>query len=613
MLSWGQWHEQVPTDERDNLLFRRNLNRECVKDQNLQRGVRYYCKNDIIFYVNAFVWQFNPKAKRAGEVGPFIAWDFQQQALLEMLYCIETDEDLLIEKSRQMGASWMLCIAFEWLWHWHDWKSMHFISRTEEMVESDKDESLFWKIDFIHRCMPTWLMPKKWTNKKMLYRNGDTNSSISGEASVGEAGVGGNKTAMGIDEFSRLKHGKDFEVLHHTSNTTGCRIFNGTHLGLDTAMYELSQRPDIRKLMLHWTQHPIYSKGMYRYDKETNQVEIFDTSYEYPKDFVFIKDGSPTGGPRPGVRSPWYDKECKRKGSARAIAMDLDIDPRGSVSQVFDPLLIRRLKTFCRTPLWTGDLVYDRDSAEPKELQRREGGLIKLWYHPTGAGKIHEGRYCVGADLSVGQGRTPSCLSVVNMRTGEKIMEYANAWIDPKAMAHFAVAVCRLFANEDGVGAKLIWECQGPGAPFGVQVVELGYRNLYYRTNDLKPFARQANDTPGWYPSPSQIVLLIEDYRAALTSRFFMNFSEDALNTCLAFKYDARGKPVHGHESSPNDPSGAYMNHGDMVVADALAWKLAKAEQRPMKQKEAQEVPEGSFLWRRNYRKKLEQERIWWD
>src|SRR5260370_34363113 len=136
---------------------------------------------------------------------------------------------------------------------------------------------------------------------------------------------------MGIDEFSQIE--EDYEVLHRTSDTTGCRIFNFTHKGLGTAAYELTQRVDMRKLNLHWSQHPHKKKGLYRYDTEAKHVVSLDAGFQHDPDYSFITDGSPTGGPCPGLRSPWYDKECRRKGSARAVAMDLDIDPRGSVSQ----------------------------------------------------------------------------------------------------------------------------------------------------------------------------------------------------------------------------------------------------------------------------------------
>ena len=51
--------------------------------------------------------------------------------------------------------------------------------------------------------------------------------------------------------------------------------------------------------------------------------------------------------------------------------------------------------------------------------------------------------------------------------TGEKVGEYANPHILPYDLAPLAVAICRLFRNPHGEGAKMAWEQQGPGQIFG--------------------------------------------------------------------------------------------------------------------------------------------------
>src|SRR5262249_47409305 len=158
-----------------------------------------------------------------------------------------------------------------------------------------------------------------------------------------------------------------------------CRIFNSTHLGIGTAFYDLTERPDIRKLRIHWTQHPDKCCGLYRYDTDRHAVEVLDKQYQFPLDFKYVMDGSPTGGPCPGIRSPWYDEQCRRKGSARGIAMDLDIDPKGSVSQFFDRLMIRQLQAkYAVAPFWEGDIHFDQDTGKPFSLVPRQGGPLRL-------------------------------------------------------------------------------------------------------------------------------------------------------------------------------------------------------------------------------------------
>ena len=597
MLGVGAWHEKVPAGRVKNLAFRRRLNADCRADAGLRKAVREACRADIRFYVNAWVWQFNPRRKgTADEIDPFVTWDFQGDALLKLLGAIENDHDALIEKSREMGASWMCLIAFEWLWHFHKNKQLLVISRSAEAVDDPSPDSLFWKIDFIHRHLPDWLMPLGWTARRdrqqMIFKNPETDSTITGEASTGRAGVGGRATAMFIDEFSQIKEG--YEVLHRTSDTTGCRIFNGTHLGQSGAFFELTQRVDMPKLVLHWTQHPEKVKGLYRWDVLENKVEVLDTGYTFPPDYQFVTDGSPTGGPFPGIRSVWYDEQCKRKGSARAVAIDLDINPQGSVSQFFDAITVKSLiAEYATAPFWEGTIHYERDTGRHPELVPGAGGPLKLWVHPTHRGGVPHSTYAAGADCAAGTGATPTCMSVIDGRTGVKVAEYADPFVSPEEFAPYAVALCNLFSDGTGEGAAFAWELAGPGLKFSLKVIELGYRNVYYRT-DEHDLVKKVSTRPGWTPTPNNKRTLLDDYRAALYGRRIENRSERALKETLAFKYGEKGDVLHAQEASLNDPTGARVNHADRVIADALAWKMASVMATRRPEERADEPPPGS-------------------
>jgi hypothetical protein len=600
MLSPDRHHEAVPRSYKANLLFRSRLLDRCSRDPRTRAATVHACSRDLLFYVNCFVWQYNPRMiGRNLQAGPFITWDFQDhafRAILDSIECHCKDDprphqhDLLIEKSREMGASWMCLIVMEWLWHFHPWMKFHCISRNEKAVEDDDPDSLFWKIDFILSRLPPWLVPK-FKRRKLYYGNEDNGSSITGEASTGSAGVGGRATAMFIDEFSQIK--EDFEVLHRTSDTTGCRIFNGTHRGTGTAFHELSQRIDQRKLQLHWTQHPHKRPGRYRYDHRSGKVEVIDKSYRFPEEFEFVMSEAPAGGPFPGVRSPWYDEQCKRKGSTRAIAMDLDIDPGGSVAQFFNALTIRSLiGRYARPPVWRGKIDH------VGRLERADDGDVLLWIPPRPDGTFPPMPSSAGSDISTGIGATNSCLSVVNAETGEKVLEFATCTMPPEKFAEACVALLRLFRSTEGEPPYFAWEDCGPGVIFGRRVRELGYTNLYTGGQGLPGPGNRGKVQMGWSPAGENKRLLLEEYRAALDARHFLNHSSPALEECLRFRYTPSGQVEHELEVSRNDPTGARVNHGDRVIADALAWLTARGKQRRAPRPQPG-PPVGSLEWRR--------------
>lgn len=624
MLSAGTHHKRVPKNKRDNLEFRAFVLRRADENPDYRSGLIAACREDILFYINTFVWQFNPKEKknRFLKMGPMVTWDYQDEAFTSrdpkrpgILWCIENDEDCLIEKSRDMGASWMCLLAYEWLWHFHPWNRLLCISRNEDMVDKPGEpKSLFWKVDHIHQHLPRWLMPKGWDQKKhrrsMIFENPENHSVLSGEASTGKAGVGDRCTSIFLDEFSQIK--EDKQMRHRTADTTNSRIFNGTHIGKATEFYKLSVKPGMKKIVMHWSQHPGKGAGKYHYDGENAKVVPHDKAFKYAPDFSFQMDGKPAGGPYPGVRSPWYDKERERRGNEREIAMDLDIDPVNADTIFFDQMQINDLiQRHCCEPYWQGELKYDKDRAEPESLAEMSTGNLKLWMNLSPSSKFLPARYVAGADISQGMGATPQCFTAFNVDTGVKVIEYANPHIKPDDFAAYCVALCKLLCDHDGTPALFAWEAAGPvGEQFGRAVIDLGYRRVYYRRDDFDVEA-EPSTKPGWFPNPKAKQSLLNDYRIALSQGDFENRSEVSLLETLSFKFDDRSVLVHADETTGDDPSGARTNHADRVIADALAWKMARevgGKRRPAEDV-PEEVPVMSMQWRRTYQEQLEKQR----
>lgn len=609
MIGQANYHRRVPRDVRKNLMYRSWLLKKC-RNRKVRAGVVAACRADILFYINSFVWQQNPR-KKGREVGPFITWDFQEDSLFSephphpvlghrtagILWALQHDEDILIEKSRELGATWWMLIVQDWLCRFHRNKNFIDMSHSEKAVDSKDDINLalFPKLEFINDHLPRWMPQIK--QRKLGINYPMSRSRISGTSTTDKSSVGGRASGMFLDEFS--KQTDDFAILGNTADVS-CRVFNGTHYGTGTAFHALTMRPDLLKIIWHWSMHPDKKKGLYRYDPDKGHVEILDKNYAFPADYRFVMTGEPSGGPFPFVRSPWYDRECDRRMNKRDVAMHLDIDPQGSVSQVFDALVIQRLKGFARDPVWEGDLDYDRDLGIPHKLVERKGGLFRMWLNPDLHGNPPADIYTVGADISTGQGATASAATVFRVSTGEKVLEYANSRIDPKGFGVLLVALARLFKTVDGIGAKLVWEIPGPGLTTGARVVELGYLNIHFRTND-HDLKRQVSTLPGWPNQPDPMLRLIEEYRDALTQRRFVNYSERALSECLNFRYAKNGYVEHANFDSNNDPSGARINHADRVIPDALCWMLAKdrAGSRSAEKKLSNDPPVGSLAWRR--------------
>lgn len=624
MLSPGQWHKQVPKGPLENRRFRLATLKRALVDKPLRKALLEGCRQDILFYINTFVWQFNPKKKGLEAAAPFITYPFQDAMLLAgpdrpdfqiegvehgLLWCYEHDRNAVVEKSREMGASWIFLIVQDWLCRFNEHVQTLNISRNEKYVDSASQDSLFWKLRFLQRHLPEWMRGEIDDQKNYLGYQA-TNSAITGEATTGSAGVGGRASFILVDEMSKIRQAT--ELRQRTANTADVRFFNSTHEGTGTEFYRLTQTPEIVKITLHWTAHPEKRRGLYRSCLRNGKPDVIDTDYQFPPDFQFVLDGTPTGGPHPGLRSPWYDKKCKEMGGEVAAAVEMDINPAGSVSQFFPPQLIRELQAaYCRRPDFEGDVLLDPGGLV-KEFRARENGPLKLWLRFDHKGLPSPDVFAFGADLSWGRGgagSTNSCLSGYRCKTGDKVLEYATPFLEPNDFACVSVALCKFFAAGDGQGARLVWERQGPGDAFGKKVQELGYRNVYTEQDEKNPmlYGQRKVQTPGWQPNRQNTLVLMQDYQVGLRERKCVNPSEIALEECLYWAITNEGLK-HSGKSSKADPSGAGVNHGDRSMADALGWMLTRGKLEQIREREDKRVDPRSLQWRREVVEQAEYE-----
>lgn len=573
----AEYWEGIPRDVKKNLQYRQDVLRMTAADEGTREEFWIACSRDLLFYVNTFCWTYDPR--REGVI-PFVTYQFQNESMTDIADAILEGHDLVIKKSRDMGASWMLLTVFEWLWHFKNNQSFLLVSRNEDYVDKPGNpKSLFWKIDFLHKHQPSWLVPPT-TRTKLRLTNDDNGSTIDGESTTGDVARGDRRTAIGLDEFAAFDVDSSYRALASTRDATRCRIFNSTPAGSGNAFFDIAHNEQIKQLKLHWTLHPDKAAGLY---------------------YV---------GENP--RSPWYDNECKRCAHSQEIAQELDIDFAGSDYQFFDSLMITRLiAEHAKPPTVIGELEYDMESIQPLRFTEQPKGKLSLWFTPEASMKTPEDRtYAVGVDIATGTGSSNSVISVGDCKTGEKVAEYVSANTRPEELARIAVSLCRWFAGSNGRGAFMVWEAPGPGRNFGDAVIDTGYRNFYYKESDQK-LRKGGTQIPGWWPTKDNKRALYGEYREGLTSGKFLNRSKNALSECREIVYTQHGWIQHSKAGSTVDPSGAKENHGDRPTADALLWKGMKMRRMPSKESKVR-ILDGTFAARRQTAESRNNEVEYW-
>jgi hypothetical protein len=590
----------VPKDPKKNLEWRRKIAAAVRDDPEFCEVIKEACKRDPIFFVNAFAWTYDPRPAAQKILGfaqskvPFILYGFQEEALLELLGAIEGGHDILVEKSRDMGASWLCVTAFHYRWLFRPLQSFLFVSRVEDYVDSSGNpKALFWKLDYLNTNLPQYLLPVGFNlqshRRKLHIENPENGSVIDGESTTGRVARGDRRTAILLDEFAAVEQGES--VLKATRDATDCRVFNSTPEGTNNAFYKMRQTK-IRKLRLHWSVHPRKAIGLYT-TTEHGDLKVLDPD-GFPEDHKPILDDK--------LRSPWYDRECERCASPYEIAQELDIDYLGSGHQFFNPDKVHEAVTLhALPPSMVGELVYDEATGDPIEFRDDPKGTVRLWVGLDGKNQpICRDRLVVGSDVSAGTGASNSVLAGYSAKTKEKVFEFTSPYHRPEAFATLTVALLRWFQKASLHSPFLLWESNGPGRQYGSRVLDLGYGNIYLRKNDAS-IKQKVSDVPGWPPTKESKMVLLGNYRSGVEGLRCCNRSKRALEETLEYVFTPNGGVAHARAADKSDPSGANANHGDRVMADALAWK-GLGERKRTPQRETPQAPPGSLAWRRKMR-----------
>ena len=534
-------YRSIPKDPAKNLDFRSWIVREGSTSLSTRRGILKLCADDLLFWINAFAWTYVPSNPDETTL-PFITWPFQDDVLTAVEKALGR-HDLLIEKSREMGGSWLTLTVFAHRFLFRPRQSFLLVSRKEDLVDKRDDlDALMPKIDFLFEHLPKWMWHPDWLDRRMLHMgNKRTRSIIDGDSTTGDVGRGGRRLGILLDEFAKVDNG--YDILAATRDASPCRLLVSTPNGIGNAFHTKASDGTTKKIRLHWTQHPWKSIGLYHDQK-----------------------GRP--------RSPWYDLQCRRAAGPWEIAQELDVDYLASDFQFFDSEQLSRVeKLDARPPLWSGEIV----TADLRDPSVREGGdgSLKLWVMPGMDGKRAghpKDRFVIGVDTAAGTGSSNSICSIANKMTGEKIGEYASPWVSPDRLAEIAVALCWWFCDVNREPAFLIWETGGAGRIFGNRVVDLGFRNIFYRRKDEK-ITKDVTMVPGWYATRNTKYELVGEYKRALFCGEFVNHSAASFAECREIVYRTGGWVEHVRESTDIDPSGAGENHGDRVTADAVCWR----------------------------------------
>lgn len=524
-----------------------------------QADFRAAFAEDICLWFRLTGWTYAPKevdASTGREVPsqkpnrPFVLWECQERAVKEIVDAVNDGRDVVIRKSRDMGASWILAGVSAWGWLFKGWQTL-LVSRVEDGVDRPGDpDSLMWKVDYMLQSQPPWVLPGladdllkrgSETRQHMMLRNPVSGATIAGQASTAHVGRGGRRTMVLFDEFASM--GDAEAAWRSAADATACRIAVSTPLGTGTQYSTLVRmsrtQGDPRLVELLYTDHPLKGSGA-----ET-RVDV---------------DGRVTGtAGSEYVWTPWLGEQMKRRDTVD-MAQNVFATEVGSGANFFTPGVVTAHMNEFAMPGERCELLRGRFVSDPN-------GRWRVFRH----GEVDR-EYVLFADPSYGTGSANAAVCVMDAESREVVAEFADPNVPPHDLSQEMVEVAMTAYR--GRRLPLIgWEVNGPGAAMHHDFQRIGYSSVY-RQRMVGTTTERLTVRIGWNSSRRAKRTLLGNLSRSISQGNVRIPSEETLREMMDYVILEDGSI---EAASVRDmSSGARESHGDRVIACAGALMLCE-------------------------------------
>ena len=476
---------------------------------------------------------------------PFITFEKQDEFILGLKDGIEKGEDVLADKSRDMGATWIVLGVFVWFWRFSR-KSVQFRvgSRVEDMVDKSGDmDTLFEKMRYLLKKMPVWMLPcgfdwKRHATYMKLY-NPQYSSAIIGESTNKNFARGGRQTAVLYDEYPEWEMGEEAWV--SASDATKCKIPIGTPKGSGNKFAELARGDEIkRKFHLLWYYHPRKVYTSKEHIESVKNKMIYDKVGRYWVEYKGEGKISGTYIDQFGkIRSEWYDLETQKR-SSEDVAQNMDCNYLTSGNAVFDLNIINKKITECEPFEIVGDLNWkirpifnDYGDCVNKTLLEVEfipnhNGIWSFRKHPV---KGWKDRYCISCDIAEGLAQGDYNSTSVLDRTDNEVVGTARHKLRTYETAEELAKIGVYFGY-----AIVAPERNG----LGLTVVEQLYRiypYIYHKDILVKGYPEKTAKM-GWETYENTKKVIIGNLGKLISEDGFIDKDEGFWKECLTFVND---------------------------------------------------------------------------
>lgn len=288
-LTVDQWREQGGPDYKAVFAWRVKTLKEIRSDAGLLRGAKKYYATHKAEFIMHWMDTYDPRRPSGLKWMPFIMFERQYQLVHYLDELVRDQENGIIEKCRDMGATW---IASGWSvasWLFVPDFAIGWGSRKEDLVDQAGIlDSIFEKIRSLIRRVPDVFLPEGFNPEArdampfMRLLNPATGATIAGE-SGDNIGRGGRKSVYFKDESAHYERPEKIEAALGDNTNVQIDISSVNGLGNPFERRARSatvwtpgatiEKGQTRKFIMDWRDHPAKTQEWYdqrkaRYTRE---------------------------------------------------------------------------------------------------------------------------------------------------------------------------------------------------------------------------------------------------------------------------------------------------------------------------------------------------------
>jgi len=571
----------VPKKLVENIKYREQVVKDSAQSVEVQSALMAACSVSPLFWMNTFAFTYRPKytcpdgvERSAGakykfgvreyEVpsadAPIITWPAQDEMVNKMQHTFAQGGTMLIDKSREQGATVICMYMLQWAWLFLPRFSALVISRKADMVDGPTEDSLLGKLDYVSKGMPSWMLNMSHVTRRRgnnpAIINEKMNTRIIGETSNKDVGQSLRTTVTFVDEAARFPNGK--ALLKSITSVSSAYILASTPDGPGTEFSKLcehaateegSQRLTV--CTLGYWDHPEMGLGREPVQDKTGEITGKTGAWYWETPAFSVKRDSTVS--KRDLRENWL----------------IDHDTSGLL--VLDSNALSKMRRMTQEPFRRCRVVFPDGNANDFELIDDPEGELSMWVDLDQNGKASlEDNYIQSWDFSQGVEGSNTIGAILSRETGDIVAEWASPSIPPHECARYAAVLGEIFGGAMN-HAFCIWERNGPGMSFGYEMAQkFNYPHLYYqRIEDTR--TEKKTRRWGWQSTNNSREILFDQLNKALVTSSFFTPNEEGVSDMAQWIYDEYGRIICG--ARRDETTGAQARHGDRAIAYALAVK----------------------------------------